>query len=52
MQVLHHLVILKWELSKKQKKLLVLKSIFNSILTYGHETWVMTERVQPQKQAS
>ena len=36
----------------KKAKLLVLKSIFNSILTCGHETWVMTERVQPQMQAS
>ena len=51
MQVLHHSVILKWELSKKAK-LSVFKSIFDSILTYGHETWVMTERVQPQMQAS
>ena len=51
MQVLHHSVILKWELSKKAK-LSVFKSIFDSILTYGHETWVMIERVQPQMQAS
>ena len=28
------------------------KSIFLSILTYGHESWVKTERVQSQMQAS
>ena len=33
-------------------KLSVFKSIFVPILTYGHESWVMTERVQSQIQAS
>ena len=51
MQALHHLVVLKWELSRKAK-LSVLKSIFVPILTYGHESWVMTERVQSQMQVT
>ena len=46
MGTLHHSVILKREISRKEAKLLVFKSIFVPILTYGHEFWVMTERVQ------
>ena len=30
----------------------MLKSIFVPILTYGHESWAMTERVRSQMQAS
>ena len=51
MRVLHHSVVLKRELSKKEK-LSVFKSIFVSILTYDHESWVMTEKVRLQMQAS
>jgi len=33
-------------------KLSVLKSVFVQILTYGHESWVMTERTLSQVQAA
>ena len=42
---------MKRELSKKAK-LSIFKTVFVSFLTYGHESWVMTERVQSQLQAS
>ena len=42
---------MKRELSKKTK-LSIFKAVFVPIITYGHESWVMTERVQPQVQAS
>ena len=42
---------MKRELSKKAK-LSVFKTVFVSILTYGHESWVMIERVRSQVQAS
>ena len=51
MRALNHSVVLKRELSKKAK-LSVFKSIFVPILTYGHESWVMTERVRSQVQAA
>ena len=42
---------MKRELSKKAK-LSVFYTVFVSILTYGHESWVMAERVRSQVQAS
>ena len=51
MRALHHSVVLKRELSKKTE-LWMFKSIFVPILTYSHESWVITERVQSQMQAS
>ena len=51
MQALHHSVVMKQELSKKAK-LSVFKRVFVPILTYGHESLVMTERVRSQVQAS
>ena len=51
MQALHHSVVLKRELRRKAK-LSVFKSIFVSILTNGHEFWVMTERMRTQMRAS
>ena len=42
---------MKQELSKKAK-LSIFKAVFVLILTYGNESWVMTERVRPQVQAS
>ena len=42
---------MKRELSKKAK-LSIFKTVFVPILTYGHESWVMTERVRSQVQAS
>ena len=51
MRALHHSVVMKRELSKKAK-LSIFKTVFVPILTYGHESLVMTERVQSQVQAS
>jgi len=42
---------MKRELSKKAK-LLVFGTVFVPILTYGHESWGMTDRIQSQVQAS
>ena len=42
---------MKRELSKKAK-LSIFKAVFVPILTYGHEYWVMTERMRSQMQAS
>ena len=50
MQAYHHSVALKWKLSRKVR-LLVFKSILVPILTYGRESWVMTERMRSQMQA-
>ena len=50
MQVLLCSVVMKQELSKKAK-LLIFKAVFVSILTYGHESWVMAKRVRSQVQA-
>jgi len=43
-------VVTKRELSNIAK-LSVFKSVFVPILTYGHEFWVMTERISTQVQA-
>jgi len=43
-------VVKKRELSNTAK-LSVFKSVFVPILTYGHESWVMTERILTQVQA-
>ena len=51
MRALHYSVIMKRELSKKPK-LSIFKTVFVSILTYGHESWVMTKRMRSQVQAS
>ena len=51
MKALHRSVAMKRELSKKAK-LSVFKTVFVPILTYGHESLVMTERVRSQVQAS
>ena len=51
MRALHYSVVMKRELSKKAK-LSVFKAVFVPILAYGHESWVMTERVRSQVQAS
>ena len=51
MRALHYSVVTKRELSKKAK-LSVLKAVFVPILTYGHESWVMTESMRSQVQAS
>ena len=51
MRALHYSVVMKRELSKKVK-LSIFKAVFFPILTYGHESWVMTERMRSQVQAS
>ena len=51
MRALHYSVVIKRELSKKAK-LSIFKTVFVPILTYGHESWVMTERMRSQVQAS
>ena len=51
MRALHYSVVMKRELSKKAK-LSVFRSIFVPILTYGHESWIMTDRIRSQVQAS
>ena len=44
MRALHYSIVMKPELSKKAK-LLILETFFVPILADGHESWVMTERV-------
>ena len=51
MRALHYSVVVKRELSKKAK-LSIFKAVLVPILTYGHESWVMTERMRSQVQAS
>ena len=38
--------------SSKKAKLSIFKTAFVPILTYGYQSWVITERVQSQVQAS
>ena len=47
MRALHYSVVIKRELSKKAK-LSIFKAVFVPILTYGHESWVMTKRMRSQ----
>ena len=42
MRALHYFVVMKRELSKKAK-LSIFGAVFVPILTYGHESWVMTK---------
>ena len=42
-RALHYSVVIKRELPKKAK-LSIFKAVFVPILTYGHESWVMTEK--------
>ena len=51
MRALHYSVVMKRELAKKAK-LSIFKAVFVPILTYGHESWVTTERMRSQVQAS
>ena len=51
MRALHYSVVMKRELSKKAK-LSIFKAVFFPIIAYGHESWVMSERVRSQVQAS
>ena len=47
MRALHYSVVMKRELSKKAK-LSISKAVFVPILTDGHESWAMTERMRLQ----
>ena len=50
LQSLYRTVVTKRELSRKAK-LSVYRAIFVPTLTYGHEVWVMTQRIRSQIQA-
>ncbi|KAK3513103.1 hypothetical protein QTP70_001397 [Hemibagrus guttatus] len=51
MRAMYRSVVVKKELSRKAK-LLIYQSIYTPTLTYGHEVWVMTERVRSQIQVA
>ena len=51
MRQLHRSVVLKWELCTKAK-LYIFRSVYVPILTYGHECWIMNEKVRSQVQAA
>ena len=51
MQALHYSVVTKRELSKKAK-FSIFKTVFVHVLAHGHKSWVMTERMRSQVQAS
>ena len=51
MRQLYRSIVLKRKLCTKAK-LFVFRSVFVPILTYGHECWVMTERVRFRVQAA
>ena len=51
MHSLCHTIVMKSELSQKAK-LSIYRSIFVPTLTYGHEGWVMIERMKSQIQAA
>ncbi|KAK3528789.1 hypothetical protein QTP70_011573 [Hemibagrus guttatus] len=51
MRSMYQSVVVKKELSRKAK-LLIYQSIYAPTLTYGHELWVMTERVRSWIQAA
>ena len=51
LQSLYRTVVTKRELSRKAK-LSVYRAIFVPTLTYGHEVWVMTERIRSRIQAA
>ena len=51
MRAMHYSVVMKREVSKIAK-LSILKKVFVPIFTFGHESWVMTERVRSYGQPS
>ena len=51
MRALHYSVVMKRELSKKEK-FSIFKTVFVPIFTYCHESWLMIDRVRSQVQAS
>ena len=51
MRQLHRSVVLKRELCTKAK-LSIFRSVYVRILTYGHECWIMNEKVRSRVQAA
>ena len=51
MRSLYRSIMVKRELSRKAK-LSIYQSIYVPTLTYGHELWVMTERIRSRIQAA
>ena len=51
MRALHFSVVIKQEVSKKAT-ISIFKTVLVLIFTYGHESWVTTEKVQSQVPAS
>ena len=51
MRQLHRSVVLKRELCTKAK-LFIFRSVYVPILTYGHECWIMNEKVRSRVQAA
>ena len=51
MRVLYQTIVVKRELSRKAK-LSIYQSIYVLTLTYGHELWVVTERMRSRIQAA
>ena len=51
MHQLHQSVVLKPELCTKTK-LSIFRSVYVPILTYGHERWIMNEKVRSRIQAA
>ena len=51
MRALHYSVVMKRELSEKAM-LSIFKTVFVPIISYGHESWVVTESVRSQVQTS
>ncbi|TWW81724.1 hypothetical protein D4764_01G0015390 [Takifugu flavidus] len=51
MRALNRSVLVKKELSRKAK-LSIYRSIYVPVLTYGHQCWVMTERMRSRIQAA
>ena len=51
MRQLHRSVLLKRELCTKAK-LSIFRSVYVTILTYGHECWIMNEKVRSRVQAA
>ena len=52
MRQLHQSVVLKRELCTKAKLLSIFRSAYVPILTYGHECWIMNEKVRSLVQAA
>ena len=52
MRQLHQSVVLQRELYAKTKLSIFFRSVYAPILTYGHECWIMNEKVRTRVQAA